>query len=136
MSKFRRLPAKHKTAVQIQIKLMMAAHRDSLWNQWETCSHPRAVDPTKIQLICNEGYYGEAFGIVRALAALGFGYFGSDTQNALEESKSDMPETNLKWFFNKTVREYLDEEGFFDKSCTAEKCRNLLSKYRELARQD
>jgi hypothetical protein len=135
MKTFKVIPAKYKAALANEIKLMLAAHRDCLWTQWTECSHSKAVDPTVWQFICNEGYYGEAFGIARALVALGYGYFGSDTMNAVQENRSDHPEHNIKWWFQQIQREYLDEEGFFDKSCSAERCSELLEKYRRLVRK-
>lgn len=133
--KFKPLTDKIKFAVINQVKLMLAAHRDALWNRWETCSHPQAVDPTKISVVVNEGWYGEAFGIMRGLFALGYGFFGPDTQDAVELSRSEVPEHNLKWWFGKLKNEYLDEEGFYDKTCSKEKCNQLLEKYRLLVRK-
>jgi hypothetical protein len=130
MKKFKRIPDKYKNAIRNEVKLMVAAHRDSLWNRWETCATPQAVDPTKFTVACNEGYYGEAFGVIRALVVLGYGYFGPDNLDAVKDNRSDIPEHNLKWFFQQIVQEYLDEEGFYDKSCSAEKCHQLLDKYR------
>lgn len=135
MKKFKKLSAKNQTAISNEVKLMFAAHRDCLWTRWQECSHSQAVDPAKCQSVCNEGYYGEAFGVIRGLVALDYGYFGSDTQDAVQECRSEIPNHNLKWWFNRLCREYLDEEGFFDQSCTAEKCKELLDKYRRLVRK-
>jgi hypothetical protein len=133
--KFKSLSPKFRVAIANEVKLMMAAHRDALWTRWTQCSHPQAVDPTKVQSVCNEGYYGEAFGIVRGMVALRYGYFGSDNLDAVEEDRSEVPEHNLKWWFSRIVREYLDEEGFFEKTCSAEKCTELLEQYRNLVRK-
>jgi len=53
----------------------------------------------------------------------------------VEDGRSDMPEHNLKWWFNKLLEEFLDEEGFFDKTCSFNKCKELLDKYRKLVRK-
>lgn len=117
------------------VKLMMAAHRDCLWTRWEGATHPKAIDPTKYQLLCNEGFYGEAFGIMRGLALAGYGYLGSDNLSAVDEQTSTIPEHNLKWWFQQLCKEYLTEEGFFDQSCTQQKAIDLLEKYRQLTRR-
>jgi hypothetical protein len=135
MKTFKRLSKKHKEKIAIEVKMMIAAHRDCLWSRWDTCAHPQAVDPTVWQCVVNEGYYGEAFGVMRALVALGYGYFGPDHTDAVMDGRSVVSEHNLKWWFNQLLKEYLDEEGFFDKSGSAEKCHILLNKYRELVRK-
>jgi hypothetical protein len=135
MKTFKKLSAKSKMAVILEVKLMFAAHRDCMWNRWTTCSHPQAVDPSKWQSVCNEGFYGEAFGIMRGLITLGYGYFGPDGVDAVADGRSDTPEHNLKWWFNRITKDVLDEEGFFDKTCTAEKCDEVLNKYRMLVRK-
>ena len=135
MKTFKRLSKRNKQRIVNEIKLMLAAHRECLWTRWVECSHPQAVDPTVWRCVANEGYHGEAFGIVRALVVLDYGYFGADGINAVEDNRSDMPEHNLKWWFNEILKEYLDEEGFFDKTCSLDKCRELLDKYRKLVRK-
>lgn len=135
MKHFKRLTQKNREAIINEIKLMLAAHRDCLWTRWESYSHAQVVDPHLVQIVCNEGYYGEAFGVVRSLAAIGYGYFGSDNMNAVQEGRSDVPEHNLKWFFSQIQKEYLDEEGYYEKSASAEKCAVLLENYRRLVRK-
>jgi hypothetical protein len=135
MKRFKPIPDKAKFAIINEVKLMLASHRDCLWTRWETCSHSRVVDPRECSIVANEGYYGEAFGIMRGLAALGYGFFGPDTLNAVELSRSDVPEHNLKWWFRRLQDEYLDEEGFYDKTCCQATCKTLLEKYRQLIRR-
>lgn len=135
MKTFKRLTKKTRAAVVNEVKMMFAAHRDCLWSRFTECSHPQAVDPTVWRCVANEGYYGEAFGIMRGLLALGYGYFGPDGTDAVEEGRSNIPEHNLKWWFNELSKEVLDEEGYFDKTCSAEKCHALLNKYRLLVRK-
>ena len=132
--RFKRLPPGRKIAVELQVKLMLAAHRDCLWSRWTSYADGKATDPTQYQSVCNEGYYGEAFGVMRGLQVMGYGYFGSDTMDAIEEDKGIYPEQNLKWWFRQISHEYLAEEGFFNHTCTAEKCEALLEKYRRLVK--
>ena len=75
---------------------------------------------------------GEAFGIMRGLREVGYGYFGTTDKSAVEEDKSYTPEHNLRWWFHTLQREYLVEEGFFNYTCSAKKCSELLDKYRSL----
>lgn len=135
MKRFKRLTPKNRDGIINEIKLMLAAHRENLWNRWETCAHPQAVDPTAVSIVCNEGFYGEAFGVLRSLVVLGYGYFGSDNLDAVQEGRSDVPEHNLKWFFSRIQKEYLEEEGFYDKTASAEKCVALLETYRRVVRK-
>lgn len=135
MKNFKKLSDKQKKSIGHEVKLMLAAHRDSLWKDWVTCATPQTVDPNQWELVVNEGFYGEAFGIMRGLIALGFGYFGRSNLDAIQEGRSDIPEHNLKWWFHRIVQEYLDEEGFYNKSCSPEQCSQLLNKYQQLVRQ-
>lgn len=135
VKKFKSIPDKTRFRVICEVKMMLASHRDCLWSRWETAASPQTFDPSKVSIVTNDGYYGEAFGIMRGLAAMGAGFMGPDTMDAVELSRSDTPEHNLKWWFRKIQNEYLDEEGFFDKTCSPQKCHTLLEKYRRLVRQ-
>ena len=137
MKRFKKLNPAQKEAIANEVKLMIAAHRDMLWTRWEMKwpdPPEKAIDPRKYQLCANDGYYGEAFGIMRGLCALGYGYFGSDNLDAIQDNRSDFPHHNLKWWFNQLMKEYLLEEGWYDKTCTQERCIRLLNRYRELVR--
>jgi hypothetical protein len=130
--KYKELSSRHKTAIINQIKLMLAAHRNYVWNRWSNYDDANPIDPVIHSVICNEGYYGEAFGIMRGLREVGYGYFGTTDKSAVEEDKSYTPEHNLRWWFHTLQREYLVEEGFFNYTCSAKKCSELLDKYRSL----
>jgi len=139
MRKFKKLNPKQRLAVANEVKMMIAAHRDMLWIRWGS-SWPKVpanqkTDPTIYQCDARCGYYGEAFGIMRGLIAVGYGYFGSDNLDAFEEGRSSIPEHNLKWWFSQLQKEYLVEEGYYDKTCSAIKCTQLLARYRELVRR-
>ena len=132
MKSYKKIPKKKWATVINEVKLMIAAHRDCLWTRWETCASPSAVDPTKVSIMANEGFYGEAFGIMRGLRALDYGYFGSSNLSAVQEDKSPISEHNLIWWFERIVKDYLEEEGFKDQTCSPQRCQLLLEKYRKL----
>ena len=116
-----------------EVKLMLAAHRNVLWNRH--LGDDGRVNPAEFQMVVNEGYYGEAFGVMRGLNALGYGYFGSDNMDAFEEGRSNSPHDNLKWWFQQIVTQYLSEEGFHDKTCSIMKTTALLQRYRKEVRE-
>lgn len=134
MKKFKKLNEKQVERVKNEVKLMLAAHRDCLWNRFDNPSN-NLDDPLKFSVVVYDGYYGEAFGIMRGLNLLGYGYFGSDNLDAVKEGRSKISMHNLKWWFNEILNEYLEEEGFKDKTCTKEKCYALLDKYRKKVRK-
>ena len=135
MKTFKKLTKKNKERISNEVRMMLCAHRDCLWTRFESCSHPQAVDPAVWRCVANEGYYGEAFGVMRGLVALGYGYFGPDGTDAVKDGRSNVPEHNLKWWFNELLKQTLDEEGYFDKTCSPEKCKAMLDKYRLLVRK-
>lgn len=135
MKRFKKLTPDQMLAVANEIKMMVSSHRDRLWTWYTECAFPQAVDPQSVQLIVNDGHYGEAFGVIRGLAALGYGYLGPVNLNAVDQERSEIPEHNLRWWFDKLVGECLMEEGFYDKSCTPAKARAMLEKYERLVRE-
>jgi hypothetical protein len=92
------LTAEQKLAVEAEIKMMLHAHRDCLRNKLE--------DTTKITFDCRDGYYGEAFGILRGLAVLGYGYTHGPVNIQGEGHR------NFKWWLSQLEDEVLKEEGF------------------------
>jgi len=62
------LPEDKRKELGEEIKLMLRANREML---------VRRGDATKYRFDARDGYYGEAFGILRALKILGFGKFGA-----------------------------------------------------------
>lgn len=58
-----------KKRIEDEIAMMLHAHRD--------CLRLKGVDTTHIRFDVTDVYYGEAFGIMRALRALGYGNFGA-----------------------------------------------------------
>jgi len=118
---FKRLTATELEKFRNDIKSLLHAHRDCLRNQGR--------DTRKLTFDVRDGYYGEAFGMMRTLEILEYGYFGSNNLNAVEEhSKRSghkptqisvdkiFPEDNLKWWFGELEKEVLQEEGYYDGS--------------------
>lgn len=84
-------------AIKQEIKMMLHASRDCLRNQ--------GVDTTIVRFDCRDGYYGEAFGIIRTLHVLGYGdYTGAANRPEIR--------TNLRWWLREIEEEVLAEEGF------------------------
>ena len=84
--------------IKQEIQMLLHAHRDCLRNQGK--------DTKNILFDARDGYYGEAFGILRTLALLGYGTL---------DQPCNIPEirTNLHWWFYKIQREELDSNGMF-----------------------
>lgn len=120
------IPDDLRTTVEGEIKALLHAHRDTRRNCHE--------DTIKTSFRVNEGYYGEAFGIMRALFIQGYGYFGSSNMNAKREdewahkvSNVTSEIQNLKWWFGELETEVLEEEGFK----TDHRCSYCLERYRK-----
>jgi hypothetical protein len=92
-----------KSRVIEEVKTMLHAHRDCLRN--------RGQDTKKIAFDCRDGYYGEAFGVMRGLQVLGYGKFESDNLDGLHYG-FEQREQNLKWWFRQIEDEVLNEEGY------------------------
>ena len=110
--------------VEAEIKALLHAHRDCLRNQDR--------DTVAISFDCRDGYYGEAFGILRALHLMGYGYFGPSNMDAIKDAYPTVynvtqPKQNLKWWFSRLEREVLEEEGFGGDH----RCVHCLEKYKK-----
>jgi hypothetical protein len=90
MKKLKVLTPTQKKDIEAEVKMMLHAHRDTLRNLYRpknfdgTVNEKCGYNPKKVSFSCNEGYYGEAFGIMRGLQVMGYGYFGPDNLHALE----------------------------------------------------
>lgn len=102
-----------------EIKMMLHASRDCLRNLGE--------DTRKITYRVNDGYFGEAFGVMRGLKILGYGYFGSSNLDGIEERKCKIKEQNLQWWFSQLEYKVLEEEGWG----TDNRCEYCLKKYKK-----
>ena len=94
--------------VEGSVKALLHASRD--------CMRTQDKDTSKWRFDCNDGYHGEAFGIMRGLEMMGYGHFGSVNMNGLEDSGTKygakQPEHNLRWWFEKLADEVLEEENY------------------------
>ena len=99
-----KLTDKQKLKIEEEVKMMLHASRDCLRNQ--------NIDTRKISFHANDGYFGEAFGIMRTLNILNYGYFGSSNLDAIKERRGDLDYQNLKWWFSQLEYKVLEEEGF------------------------
>lgn len=105
--RLKRIPDKLIERIEGEVKALLHAGRDTLRNHGDNTS--------RISFSCNEAYYGEAFGIMRALHLMGYGYFGSSNLDAVAErhDPNAQPIWNLRWWFGQLEREVLDEENFY-----------------------
>lgn len=99
-------------AVVNEVKLLLHAARDCART---ICS----IDTTQTRFDVTDGYYGEAFGILRGLSLLGYGSFGP--VNTPEE------ESNFSWWMARLEDEVLAEENFGGSN----ECNHCLEKYRK-----
>ena len=117
--------------IRNEIKMMLHAHRDCLRNQ--------RVDTRKTRMDARDGYYGEAFGVIRALAVLDYGYLGSGNLDGQQEHSTGPrptrkdpdyvePRHNLNWWFNQVENEVLEEEGYYDGSYYCPRCERKYGK--------
>lgn len=147
MIKFKKITPELKTDIENEVFMMFAAHRDTLWNRWQfrmemqeiclkvnpmTEDLPHRDHPNSIRLDANDGFYGEVFGIMRGLAVAGYGYLGSDTQDAVQEGKGTVPEQNFKWWLHELVNRILEETNY--PNSTKEGTYEVLKKYKMLCK--
>lgn len=99
-----------RTRVVAEIKMLLHAARDCARTIF-------SIDTTKQRFDVTDGYYGEAFGILRGLSLLGYGSFGP--VNTPEE------ESNFSWWMARLEDEVLAEENFGGTN----QCDHCLQKY-------
>lgn len=108
MTKTQTLTEEQRFDIVADVKIMLHASRDCLRNRWDwNDSGRRERDPSKVSFVVADGYYGEAFGMMRALVALGYGYFGPD--NCDDQGRAGI---NVKRWFSELCEEVLKEENF------------------------
>ncbi len=102
MSRINHKPFKKLSDIQwmeiaLEIKHLLHASRDCLRNQGN--------DTTNVTFFCTDSYYAEAFGMLRALAVLGYGtIYGANNTPATK--------TNFKWWFDQLQQDVLNEENY------------------------
>jgi len=109
--RLKRIPGSLREAIEGEVKALLHSHRDARRNRGE--------DTIGTTFRVNEGYYGEAFGIIRCLFIQGYGYLGSSNLSAKQEDSYAHKVTNvtqdiqnLRWWFNQLEVEVLEEEGW------------------------
>lgn len=107
----KKLTEKLITKTQNQVVLMLLASRDCYKNQKRNVAN----------FDCTDGYYGEAFGILRGLELCGYGYFGANNLPAEID--------NLKWWFDRLGDLALQEEKELGLSMALDKYRELSVKH-------
>lgn len=110
--KYKQLSLGQILAIEKEIKMMLHASRDCLRN--------KKVDTIKIPFDVSDGYQGEAFGVMRGLQVLGYGYFGA--VNRPHEVHSNW---NLKWWFAEIEQQVLAEENWNG----SHECEHCFAKY-------
>lgn len=105
--KRREMPEKLIDDTKNLVVLMLLSSRDCYVNQ--------KIEVHRFDV--NEGYYAEAFGILRGLKLCGYGYFGA--------SNTPREISNLKWWFGELEDEALLEEENLG-------LQNAIKKYKEL----
>lgn len=111
MRKFKTLSPSLEEKIVREIKLMIFASRDCLWNRWDGVS---GFDPSRIDFLVSDGY------------------FGSSNLDAVQEGKSPHARHNLKRWFNGLVEECMEEDGMRNGTSSPEKTLENLRKYRDL----
>jgi hypothetical protein len=119
--KIKEIPLTLKLKIEGEVKALLHAHRDTLRNRRDT---------RETRFDCSDGYYGEAFGIMRGLAIMGYGFFGSVNLDGVADSYDGLAsqkEHNLRWWFSQLEEEVLEEEGFY----TDGRCEYCLENYKK-----
>lgn len=71
------------------------------------------MDPKKVTFSVNDGWYGEAFGVLRGLELLGYGALSGVREETYH---------NLKWWFRQLEEQVLHEDGFHDGTHRCDLC--------------
>lgn len=95
--------------IEEMVVRMLHAHRDCLRNQGK--------DTSKIPFDATDGYYGEAFGILRGISLLGHGDLIRGGVNHPEKR------SNLQWWFAQLQDRVLKEENYPEGPCEVCKAR-------------
>jgi hypothetical protein len=90
---------------KIERKVSQAVRR--LLHESRDCLRNTNRDTTKITFDVTDGYYAEAFGVMRGLSLMGHGDFGPDNYPHKVYDK-----WNLKWWFAQIAEKVLKEENF------------------------
>lgn len=97
--KYKILKPETVTKIESSVKSLLHASRDCMRNQNK--------DTNTLRFCINDGYYGEAFGILKCLEILGYGYFGDSCTPGKDQLMH-----SLKWWFEELSNTVLMEENF------------------------
>lgn len=109
--KLKPLTAQMIGVISSEIKAMLHASRDCLRNRYIIDKTTNQKDPRTFRFDVSDGYYGEAFGMMRTLQALGYGELRSVNLDGTHYNY-EQPEQNLRWWFAQLEDEVLEEEHF------------------------
>src|SRR6185369_575768 len=110
MRKCKKIPTALLVKAMTEIISLLHASRDGMRN---IKKHDTKV--VSFAMAGDGGYSAEAFGILRGLRLMGYGYFGSVNLDGLQERNGGVQqESNLKWWFAQLEQQVLQEEGFYD----------------------
>jgi hypothetical protein len=84
------------TRIESEIRMLLHASRDAMRNRHE--------NTRKVPFHSSDGYYAEAFGVMRGLQIAGYGYLGTSSQT------DDI--RNLRAWFHRIEQSVLEDEGF------------------------
>lgn len=111
MNKYLPITNAMRVKVSAEIKMLLHASRDCMRNQKR--------DTTQTSYVVSDGYFGEAFGVMRGLSLLGYGTINGPVN-------IDSP-GNLRYWFSNLEQEVLSEENFGGSN----ECDHCLEKYRK-----
>jgi hypothetical protein len=101
------LTSDQKLKIEQEIKMMLHASRDCMMTQF---LHGGSYhNPNHVRYVVSDGYYGEAYGIMRGIKVMGYGYFGAHNMPIRDPNR---PGLNLNAWFDKLSKEVLEEENF------------------------
>ncbi len=121
--KCKKIPNTLMVKVIDEVKMLLHASRDGMRN--------KGMDTKNVSYhIANDGgWHAEAFGVMRCLSLMGYGYFGPVNLDGLQERNGGVQqESNLKWWFSQLEHAVLEEEGFYNKT---HRCEHCINKYRK-----
>lgn len=117
--KTKKLTDQERGAIAMEVKMMLHAHRDFLRNVYKP-GEKGSYNPSEVRFSISDGYYGEAFGVLRALHVLGFGFYGASNDKVDHERG-----LNLKAWMSQLENEVLEEENFNGSNA----CDHCLARY-------
>jgi len=98
--KYKDIPPRLVKKVETEVKMLLHASRDCLRN--------RGDDTTKITFRVQDGYYAEAFGVMRGLSIAGYGYMTGGKHSRFRRQ----PEHALRKWFDRLTEQVLEDENY------------------------